>query len=103
MDIEALRYKTEDKTEIIVCVRLYNADSNDKLWRICDVKYRPYKKKAFISRASELGEESRYIENPTLERKQEYIRDKLIEFIGVDVVKKAYMAAWESIKPDFDN
>lgn len=45
MDIEALRYKTEDKTEIIVCVRLYNADSNDKLWRISDVKYRPYRKR----------------------------------------------------------
>ena len=103
MDIEALRYKTEDKTEIIVCVRLYNADSNDKLWRISDVKYRPYRKKTFISRESELREESRNIDNPTFEHKQEYIRNKLIEFIGVDVVKKAYMAAWESIKPNLDS
>jgi len=103
MDIEVLRYKTEDKTEIIVCVRLYNSDSNDRLWRIDDVKYRPYRKKNFTSRKSELREESRNIDNPTFERKQEYIKNKLIEFIGVDVAKKACMAAWESIKPNFDN
>lgn len=102
MRIEALKYKTEDKTEIIVCINFCESNCNTQMWQICDIKYRPYRKKNFISLESELESKSRFIENPTYERKQEYIQNKLIEFVGVDVVKKAYITAWEKLKPNLN-
>lgn len=102
MTIEALKYKTKDKDEIIVCVTLHVEYSDGISWSIRDIKYRPYRKKKYISMEDKFRDEARYIANPTFERKNKYIKDKLIEFIGEDVAKKAYIAAWESIKPNVE-
>lgn len=102
MRIEALKYKTENKTEVIVCISFCESNCNAQMWHICDVRYRPYRKKNFISLESELESKSRLIENPTFENKQEYIHNKLIEFVGVDIAKKAYIAAWKMLKPNLN-
>lgn len=101
MRIEALKFKNGDKTEIAIYVLLCDSHTKNAEWRIDDIWYRPYRKKNWVSYRSELSDSYEY-RHLDYEDRTKYLNKKYEEFVGKDMLEKAYIAAWESLKPDIE-
>lgn len=99
MRIEALKFKNEDKTEITIHVLLCDNYTKNAEWKIDDIWYRPYRKKNWVSFRNEISDSYEYRYLP-FEDRTKYLNKKYEEFVGKDMLEKAYIAAWESLKPD---
>lgn len=102
MRIEALCFKRKDKTEVKIYIGLRDNYSRSAEWVLEDVYYRPYRKREFRSLWRELSDDYQY-RHMSYEEKGEAKRRELINFVGIDKVKEAFLAAWEQIKPNVED
>lgn len=101
MRIEALRFKKEDKTEVIIIIEFRDSYTRDSGWMLGDILYRPYRKRSFQSLYKKLSDDFQY-RHMNYDEKDAAKRKAMIDYVGLDKVKEAYIVAWEKIKPDFE-
>lgn len=101
MQIKALQFKKEDKTEVAIYVYFYESVS-DREWRIDDIRYREFRKRNWNSLYNSFESDYDYRRLSVSDRKK-YELQKYIEFVGEDKLKEAIMNAWEQIKPDVES
>lgn len=100
MSIEALKYRTEDKNDIIICVDFYE-DYGKPEWRIADIKYKTSRQKNYKYFSETFRDDWDYRELDAPERRI-YAFKKFEEFVGRDKLEEAIIAAWESLRPNLD-
>ena len=100
MQIKALQFKKEDKTEVAIYIYFYESVS-DREWRIDDIRYREFKKRSWKSLEKSFSDTYDY-RKLSMDERRKYEMQKYIEFVGEDKLKEAIMNAWEQIKPDVE-
>ena len=98
--IEALKYRTEDKQDIIIIVDFVD-NYGEFVWRIADIKYKTSRQREYRYYSTSFRDDYSYRKLDINERK-EYIMKKYEEFVGRDKMNEAVMAAWEMIKPNLN-
>lgn len=99
--IEALRYRNENNQDIIILVEgLYQRDN--MIWSIGDIQYKTSRQRQYRYFSNVIENDYEYLKL-AFEQRKEYKQRKYIEFIGEEKAKEAIMAAWKSIKPNFEN
>ena len=101
MQIKALQFKKEDKTEVAIYVYFCEGMS-DREWRIDDIRYMEFRKRNWISLSKSFADSYDYRRLSMYDRKI-YELKKYIDFVGADRLKEAIMNAWEQLKPDVEN
>ena len=100
MRIEALKYRTEDKNDIIICVDVY--DNYGELgWKIADIKYKTSRQRNYRY-YSEIFRDSYDYRKLDMQERKNYALKKFEDFVGRDKLEEAIIAAWESFKPNLD-
>lgn len=101
MRIDALKYKTEDNQDIIIVVELMigYGYQDKKIWRVADIGYKSSRKRKYSYLSNEIRDKYEYRKLNGKER-ESYIKEKYIEFVGIDKIEEAVMAAWNSIIPN---
>lgn len=104
MLIDALKYRTEDKKDIIIQVNLVIGVgyTNNNIWRIEDIKYKTSRQRKYKYFSESFSNNYDYRRLDSKER-EKYILSKYIEFVGEDKLKEALTAAHKSIIPNLDN
>lgn len=100
MRIEALKYRTEDKQDIIIFVDVYD-DINCFRWKIADIMYKTSRQKNYRNLSQIFRDTWEYRELNSEERR-DYTMKKYEEFVGREKLEEAVDAAWRSIKPDME-
>lgn len=100
MRIEALKYRSDQKLDIIIFVD-FNVSSEEhmKRWSIAEIAY----KKLLVNRYNFLSDTYRDDDEyyqMTPEERAAYVLNKQIEFVGAEKLKEALLAAWNMVKPD---
>jgi len=101
MRIDALQYRTEDKQDIIIVVDFYEDYKNPR-WRIAEIKYKTSRQREYRFFTYTFRDDWDY-RRLDLEGRKEYVMKKFEEFAGRDKLNEAVMAAWQMLKPDFNN
>ena len=101
MRIEALRFKKEDKTEVIIVIGFRDSYARESGWMLEDILYRPYRKRNFQSLYKDLSDDFQY-RHMSYDEKDKAKRNAMIDFVGLNKIKEAYIAAWNKIKPDVE-
>ena len=104
MRIDALKYRTEDNQDIIIVVELtigYGYQNNN-IWRIADIGHKSSKQRKYTYLSTEIRDRYEY-RKLNQEERGLYIKEKFIEFVGVDKIEEAVLAAWKSIIPNTEN
>lgn len=101
MQIKALQFKKEDKTEVAIYVYFYESVS-DREWHIDDIRYREFKRRSWKSLKKSFSDSYDY-RRLSMGDRRKYEMQKYIEFVGEDKLKEAIMNAWEQLKPDVEN
>ena len=104
MRIDALKYRTEDNQDIIIVVDLQvgYGYQNNNIWQITDIRYKSARQRKYTYLSTTIRDRYEYRQLDQKEREQ-YVKEKYIEFVGEDKLKEAVMEAWKSIKPDLEN
>lgn len=103
MRIDALKYRTEDKQDIIIVVELITEYSqNNNIWKIADIGYKSSRQRKYTYLSTEIRNRYEYRKLNQKEREL-YIKEKYIEFVGVDKIEEAVLSAWKSIIPNTKN
>lgn len=101
MRIDALKYRTEDKQDIIIVIELmieYGFQKNN-IWRVADIGYKSSRQRKYTYLSTKIRNEYEY-RKLNQEERELYIKDKYIQFVGEDKIEEAVMAAWNSIIPN---
>lgn len=101
MRIDALQYRTEDKQDIIIVVDFYE-DYRKPVWRVVEIKYKTSRQREYRYFTYTFRDNWEY-RSLDLDERKEYVMKKFEEFVGRDKLNEAVMAAWQMLKPDFDN
>jgi len=101
MRIEALKYRTDDKQDIIIVVGFYESHMKT-VWKIDDIKYKTSRQREYKYYSNTFRDNYEYRRLETEER-DNYRMQKYIEFVGKDKLNEAVMAAWQMMKPDLEN
>jgi hypothetical protein len=102
MRAKAYNFKKEDKTEIAIYISLVdNYSMSSYYWRIDDIEYKPFRKRKWQSYRHDITDCYKYRSMDYSDR-ETYLNKKYEEFVGKDAIIKAYIAAWESLKPDIE-
>lgn len=104
MRIDALKYRTEDNRDIIIVIDLQvgYGYQNNNIWRIADIGYKNSRQRKYTYLSTEIRDRYEYRKLDQKEREQ-YIKEKYIEFVGIDKIEEAVMTAWKSIIPNMEN
>lgn len=104
MRIDALKYRTEDNQDIIIVVDLQigYGYQNNNIWQIVDIGYKSSRQRKYTYLSTTIRNRYEYRQLDQKEREQ-YVKEKYIEFVGEDKLKEAVIEAWKSIKPDLEN
>jgi len=104
MRIDALKYRTENNQDIIIVVDLQvgYGYQNNNIWQIVDIGYKTSRQRKYTYLSTTIRDRYEYRQLDQKGREQ-YVKEKYIEFVGEDKLKEAVMEAWESIKPDLEN
>jgi hypothetical protein len=100
MRIEALKYRTEDKNDIIICVDFYESYRKPE-WRIADIKYKASRQRKYKYFSETFRDDYDYRKLDVPER-WIYALKKFEEFVGRDKLEEAIMAAWKSFEPNLE-
>jgi hypothetical protein len=104
MRIEALKYQTDKKEDIIIFVD-YNevySEGYHVQWSIADIAYRRLPSRNYIFLSDTYRDDSEYyILSP--EEKTAYALKRQKEFAGEVKLKEALVSAWNIIRPDTDS
>lgn len=104
MRIEALKYQTDKKEDIIIFVD-YNevySEGYHVQWSIADIAYRRPPSRNYIFLSDTYRDDSEYyILSP--EEKTAYALKRQKEFAGEVKLKEALVSAWNIIRPDTDS
>ena len=100
MRIEALKYRTEDKNDIIICVDFYENDKKPE-WRIADIKYKTSRQRNY-SYLSETFRDSYDYRKLDMNERKKFALEKFEEFVGRDKLEEAIITAWQTLKPNLD-
>lgn len=100
MRIEALKYRTEDKNDIIIYVE-FLLDYSKSEWRIADIKYKSSRQKTYRYYSDTFKDSYNY-RLLGMEDRRKYAYEKFEEFVGRDKLEEAIMSAWESFKPNLE-
>lgn len=98
MRIDALKYRTEDKQDIIIIVQFFENFQYHK-WRIADIKYKTSRQREYRCLSASFRDNWDYCRLDP-EEKSDYVMKKYEEFVGRDKLEEAVEAAWKSIRPD---
>lgn len=101
MRIESLKYRTEDKNDVIIIVNFYN-DYKNPCWQIADIKYKTSRQREYRYYSYTFRDSWEY-RRLDLDERREYALNKYEEFVGKEKLQEAVMIAWEMIKPDINN
>lgn len=104
MRIDALKYRTDDNRDIIIVIDLqvgYGYQSNS-IWRVVDVGYKNSRQRKYTYLSSEIRDRYEYRKLDQKEREQ-YVKERFIEFVGIEKIKEAVLEAWKSIEPNMEN
>ena len=101
MRIDALKYRTEDNQDIIIVVELMigYVYQDKKIWRVADIGYKSSRKRKYTYLSTEIRDKYEY-RKLSQEERESYIKEKYVEFVGVDKIEEAVIAAWKSIMPN---
>ena len=104
MRIDALKYRTEDNQDIIIVVELMigYGYQNNIIWRVADIGHKSSRQRKYTYLSTEIRDRYEYRKLDQEER-EVYIKEKYIEFVGMDKIEEAVMAAWKSIMPNAEN
>lgn len=104
MRIEALKYQTDKKEDIIIFVD-YNEVYSEEYhvqWSIADIAYRRPPSRNYIFLSDTYRDDSEYyILSP--DEKTAYALKRQKEFAGEVKLKEALVSAWNIIRPDTDS
>ena len=104
MRIEALKYQTDKKEDIIIFVD-YNevySEGYHVQWSIADIAYRRPPSRNYIFLSDTYRDDSEYyILSP--DEKTAYALKRQKEFAGEEKLKEALVSAWTIIRPDTDS
>ena len=104
MRIEALKYQTDKKEDIIIFVD-YNevySEGYHVQWSIADIAYRRPPSRNYIFLSDTYRDDSKYyILSP--DEKTAYALKRQKEFAGEEKLKEALVSAWTIIRPDTDS
>ena len=104
MRIEALKYQTDKKEDIIIFVD-YNevySEGYHVQWSIADIAYRRPPSRNYIFLSDTYRDDSEYyILSP--DEKTAYALKRQKEFAGEEKLKEALVSAWNIIRPDTDS
>ena len=98
MRIEALKYRTEDKQDIIIVVDFYENFQYPE-WRIADIKHKTSRQREYRYFSNSFRDNWDY-RKLDREDRWDYAMKKYEEFVGREKIEEAVEAAWKSIKPD---
>lgn len=98
MRIEALKYRTEDKQDIIIIVDFYDNYMNP-LWRIADIKHKTSRQREYRYLSASIRDDWNYRKLDREER-WDYVMKKYEEFVGREKLEEAVELAWKSLRPD---
>ena len=104
MRIEALKYQTDKKEDIIIFVD-YNevySEGYHVQWSIADIAYRRPPSRNYIFLSDTYRDDSEYYILPP-EEKTAYALKRQKEFAGEETRKEALVSAWNIIRPDTDS
>lgn len=101
MRIEALKYRTEDRNDIIIVVDFY-VDYRNYIWRIEDIKYKTSRQREYRHYSDTFRDNWNY-RQLNLDERKKYAMRKYEEFVGRDKLNEAVMIVWEMIKPNLEN
>lgn len=104
MRIEALKYQTDKKEDIIIFVD-YNevySEGYHVQWSIADIAYRRPPSRNYIFLSDTYRDDSEYYVMPP-EEKTAYALKRQKEFAGKEKLKEALISAWNIIRPDTDS
>ena len=103
MRIDALKYRTEDKQDIIIVVDFVNGVGymNCDNWRIADIGYKTSRQKTYRYLSSTIRESWDY-RKLNIEERDEFVLKKYIDFVGEEKLKKAIIAAYKSLEPNLE-
>lgn len=99
--IEALKYRTEDKRDIIIVVDFF-VDYNNTEWRIAEIKYKTSRQREYRWFTDSFKDEYSY-RKLDMKGRQEYAVKKFEGFVGREKLEEAVETAWRNIRPDLDN
>ncbi len=104
MRIDALKYKTESGQDIIIVVDLIigYGYQNNNIWRVADIGYKSSRQRKYSYLSTEIRDRYEYRKLDQEEREQ-YVKEKYIEFVGIEKIKEAVLEAWKSIMPNIEN
>lgn len=97
MRIEALKYRTEEKIDIVIIVGLRDVYNNLE-WIIEDVKYKTSRQRNYRFYSKKITDSYEY-RKTDFEHRYDYMYQQFSEFVGEDKLKEAMFKAWEYIKP----
>ena len=98
MRIEALKYRTDEKQDIIIVVDFYE-NYRDPEWRIADIKYKTSRQREYRFLSTSFRDDWDYRKLDREER-YDYVMKKYEEFVGREKIEEAVEAAWKSLRPD---
>ena len=103
MRIEALKYRTEEKMDIIIYVDFYfDCSTKPVNWKIGDIAYKMSRRKKYTYLSENFSDDYEY-RGMELRERREYALKKFYEFVGKEKIQEALISAWESLKPDIEN
>jgi len=104
MRIDALKYRTKDNQDIIIVVELMigYGYQNNNIWRVADIGHKSSRQRKYTYLSTEIRDIYEYRKLDQEER-EVYIKEKYIEFVGMDKIEEAVMAAWKSIIPNAED
>ena len=101
MRIDALKYRTEDKQDIIIVVEFYTNYRNPE-WRIAEIKYKTSRQREYRWFTDSFKDEYSY-RRLSMEDRQKYALEKFESFVGREKLEEAVETAWRNIRPDLGN
>lgn len=104
MRIDALKYRTEDKQDIIIVVELMigYGYQNNSIWQVADIGHKSSRQRKYTYLSTAIRDRYEY-RKLNQEERELYIKEKYIEFVGVDKIEEAILEAWKSITLDMKN
>ena len=99
--IDALKYRTEDKQDIIIVVEFYTNYRKPE-WRIAEIKHKTSRQREYRWFTDSFKDEYSY-RRLSMEDRQKYALEKFESFVGREKIEEAVEAAWKSIRPDLGN
>lgn len=98
MRIEALKYRTEDKQDIIIVVDFYENFMHSE-WRIADIKHKTSRQREYRYFSSSFRDDWDY-RKLDFEERMGYVMKKYEEFVGREKLEEAVEVAWKMLRPD---